>query len=79
MLERFEDPRRAGLLALEGAVELIAAQEAVCLERLERLELSMQDVPPNDFDYWVFDFRRRQIQAILDWLAACRSDELATI
>jgi DNA-binding PadR family transcriptional regulator len=67
------------ILALEGAVELIAAQEAVCRERLERLERSMQDVPPNDFDYLVFDFRRRQIQAILDWLAACRSDDFSTI
>ena len=63
------------ILELEGGAELITAQEAVCRERLARLERSVEAVPPDDFDHLVFDFRRRQIRAILDWLVACRSDE----
>ncbi|MBN1180450.1 MAG: helix-turn-helix transcriptional regulator [Anaerolineae bacterium] len=59
-------------LGLEGEDELIAAQEAVCRERLEQLESGARAIPPNDFNHLVFDFRRRQIEAILDWLAACR-------
>jgi DNA-binding PadR family transcriptional regulator len=66
-------------LELRGGEELIAAQEAVCRERLARLDQSAETVPPNDFNQLVFDFRRRQIQAILDWLAACRTDDVSTI
>ena len=65
-------------LDLEGRDELITAQEAVCRERLERMEESARAAPPNDFNQLVFDFRRRQIEAILDWLAACRRDDLST-
>ncbi len=64
-------------LNLEGRDELVAAQEAICQELLGRLEENARTVPPNDFDQLVFDFRRRQIEATLDWLAACRSNDLA--
>jgi DNA-binding PadR family transcriptional regulator len=66
------------LLELEGRDDLITAQEAVCQERLERLEENALDTPSNDFNHLVFDFRRRQIEAIMDWLAACRSSHLST-
>lgn len=67
------------MLELEGLEGLIAAQEAVCRERLAHLEQSAEAAPPNDFNQLVFDFRRRQVQAILDWLAACRTDDISTI
>lgn len=63
-------------LDLEGAHELVAAQERVCQERIERLERSATRCGPQDFDRLVFDFRRRQIEAILEWLQTCR-EELA--
>jgi DNA-binding PadR family transcriptional regulator len=58
-------------LGLEGAGELIVAQEAVCRERIERLERRAGRCGPRDFDRMVFDFRRRQIEAILAWLQSC--------
>jgi DNA-binding PadR family transcriptional regulator len=66
------------LLDLAGRDGLITAQEAVCRERLDRLEESARAIPPNDFNQLVFDFRRRQIEAILDWLATCRSEKPPT-
>jgi DNA-binding PadR family transcriptional regulator len=66
------------LLGLEGRDALITAQEAVCRERLERVEKSAKAVPPGDFSQLVFDFRRRQIVAILEWLAAYRSEGPST-
>jgi PadR family transcriptional regulator AphA len=58
-------------LGLEGAGELLVAQEAVCRERIERLERRAARCSPRDFDRLVFDFRRRQIEAILAWLKYC--------
>jgi DNA-binding PadR family transcriptional regulator len=58
-------------LGLEGAGALIVAQEAVCRERIERLERRAARCEPRDFDRMVFDFRRRQIEAILAWLQSC--------
>lgn len=58
-------------LGLEGAGELIAAQEAVCRERIERLERRAARCGSRDFDRMVFDFRRCQIEAILAWLQSC--------
>ncbi len=61
-------------LGLEGIGELIAAQEAVCRERVEQLERSAAQCDPHDFNRLVYDFRRRQIEAILDWLQVCREE-----
>jgi len=61
-------------LNLEGTAALIAAQEAMCRERIAGLEQSAAQCAPHDFARLVFDFRRRQVQAILDWLAACRQE-----
>jgi len=61
-------------LGLEGIGELIAAQETVCRERVERLERSAARCAPHDFNRLVYDFRRRQIEAILDWLQFCREE-----
>ena len=59
-------------LGLEGAEELIVAQEAICRERVARLEQSAAQCSPHDFNRLVYDFRRCQIEAILDWLQVCR-------
>lgn len=59
-------------LGLEGVRDLIAAQEKVCRERIEELEREMGQYPPRDINRLVFDFRRRQIEAIVDWLQVCR-------
>ncbi|RLC54770.1 MAG: PadR family transcriptional regulator [Chloroflexota bacterium] len=61
-------------LGLEGVEGLIAAQEAICRERIEGLERSAARCDPHDFNRLVFDFRRRQIAAILDWLQVCREE-----
>jgi DNA-binding PadR family transcriptional regulator len=61
-------------LGLEGIGELIAAQEAVCREQVEQMERSAAQCDPHDFNRLVYDFRRRQIEAILDWLQVCREE-----
>ncbi len=61
-------------LGLEGIGELVAAQEAICRERVERLERSAAQCNPHDFNRLIYDFRRRQIEAILDWLQVCREE-----
>lgn len=60
-------------LGLEGAEELIVAQEAVCRERVKLLEQSAAQCAPHDFNRLVYDFRRHQIEAILDWLIEVRA------
>jgi PadR family transcriptional regulator AphA len=59
-------------LGLEGVGDLIASQEAICRERVERLEQGKAQSVSHDLNWLVFDFRRRQIEAILDWLQVCR-------
>lgn len=61
-------------LGLEGVEGLVTAQEAVCRERLAYLEQQAAQCAPGDFARLAFDFRRRQVAAILDWLVACREE-----
>ena len=61
-------------LGLEGVTGLIAAQETACRERIELLEREMAQRPPHDLNRLVFDFRLRQIEAIVDWLQVCRDE-----
>lgn len=61
-------------LGLEGVDGLIAAQETICRERVEQLEQNTAQCSPHDFDRLVYDFRRRQIEAILDWLQFCQEE-----
>lgn len=58
-------------LDLQGVDDLIAAQEAVCREHVERLEQKAAQCAPRDINWLVFDFRRCQIEAIIDWLHTC--------
>jgi len=62
------------VLGLDGVEELLVAQGAICRERVAQLEQRMLQCSPHDFDRLVFDFRRRQIEAILAWLDACREE-----
>lgn len=55
-------------LGLKGAEKLIADQQAICRERIARLEDSTTSCEPDDFDRLVFDFRRRQVVSIMEWL-----------
>lgn len=61
-------------LNLEGTETLLAAQEELCRERIARLEHSAAQCDPQAFDRLVFDFRRRQIEAIVAWLKACQEE-----
>jgi DNA-binding PadR family transcriptional regulator len=63
-------------LGMEGAEELIADQETICRERIARLEQDAARCEPQDFDRFVFDFRLRQVKAILDWLQACHGETI---
>ncbi len=60
------------LLGLDGVEDLIAQQERACRKRIDRLNERAEQREAHAFDRLVFDFRRRQIEAILDWLASCR-------
>jgi len=61
-------------LGLEGVDDLIAAQETICRERAGELEQKIAQCSPHDINRLVFDFRRRQIEAIIDWLHTCREE-----
>ena len=61
-------------LDLEGVDDLIAAQESACRERVRGLEQKIAYCSPHDLNRLVFDFRRRQIEAIIDWLQTCREE-----
>jgi PadR family transcriptional regulator, regulatory protein AphA len=62
------------ILSLPGAGALIDAQRQVCAERMRRLQVEF-DESARESDVCaslVYDFRRRQIQAVIDWLEECR-------
>jgi PadR family transcriptional regulator AphA len=61
-------------LDLKGATKLIEDQQEICHERVRRFEDSIATCEPDDFDRLVFDFRRRQVESILDWLAAYQKE-----
>lgn len=61
-------------LDLGGGDELIEAQKAVCRERMEGLARAASHLSADDFGYLVFEFRRRQLEAILGWLDHCRRE-----
>ena len=61
-------------LDIKGMDKLITAQETVCHERIAQLKRNAAEREPQDFDRLVFNFRHRQIEAILDWLGACRKE-----
>lgn len=61
-------------LGLAGVDDLVAAQEAVCWERVQEMEQKIAQCPTHGVNRLVFDFRRRQIEAIIDWLHNCREE-----
>lgn len=58
-------------LGLAGVDELVEAQKAVCRERMDSLARSAAGLSADDFGNLVFEFRRRQLEAILGWLDHC--------
>ena len=61
-------------LGLRGAEKLIADQRLICQERIEQLDHRTTECQHDDFDRLVFDFRRRQIESIVDWLDAYQKE-----
>jgi DNA-binding PadR family transcriptional regulator len=59
-------------LGLAGMDELVEAQKAVCRERMDSLARAAAELSADDFGNLVFEFRRHQLEAILDWLDHCR-------
>ncbi len=62
----------AGLAGSAPARQLLQRQREACLEWLENLKsqaLALSGVHP--FETYVFDFRIRHVQAMLDWVEAC--------
>lgn len=54
-------------LNLDGMSALLEAQRQACRERLDELEKGAQG-GEDSFERLVYDFRRRRIEATLDWL-----------
>jgi len=59
-------------LGLEGVDALIEAQKTVCRERMDTLARAAANLSADDFGNLVFEFRRRQLEAVLDWLDHCQ-------
>jgi DNA-binding PadR family transcriptional regulator len=57
-------------LALEGLDELVARQQIVCQDQVERFERLMAETD-NDFRRCVLEFRRGQLEAVIRWLDRC--------
>ena len=58
-------------LALDGLDELVAQQQIVCQEQIERFSrLAAETDDP--FRRCVLEFRRGQLGAVIDWLDRCR-------
>jgi len=58
-------------LDLEGADDLLEAQRVLCQKQLEELKERVDGKSNDAFERIVTDFRRRRIQASVDWLRAC--------
>ncbi|MFW6135226.1 MAG: PadR family transcriptional regulator [Chloroflexota bacterium] len=58
-------------LDLEGGERLLEAQRAICRQRLRKLERRAAEGREDAFGCLVSDFRRRRIEASIDWLWAC--------
>ena len=61
-------------LGLNGSRDLLVAQEIICRERVEQLEQGIAQYEPRDLDRLVLDLRKRQIEAIIEWLKFCREE-----
>jgi hypothetical protein len=57
-------------LALDGLEELVARQQAVCQDQVERFERLTAETD-NEFRRCVLEFRRGQLEAVIRWLDRC--------
>ncbi len=63
----------------QDVAELLQAQRAACRDELERLAARLRDTPPDDrYHALVYDFRIRQVRAVLDWLDAREAECVAS-
>ena len=58
-------------LRLDGVEELIVAQKALCRERANDIARRAEQLRADDFQSLVLDFRRHQLEGIIDWLDSC--------
>jgi DNA-binding PadR family transcriptional regulator len=68
--------RLLDLLGLSDVGRLLDAQAAACQAQLERLA-EAEHAEHDRLDHLVFQFRRCQIQAMLEWLEVCRASLVA--
>ncbi|MCS7056121.1 MAG: PadR family transcriptional regulator [Thermoflexales bacterium] len=58
----------------QDVIELVRAQRDACRHELERLTARQRDAQPDDgYRALVYDFRIRQVRAILEWLDVCEA------
>jgi len=60
----------------QAAIALITLQRAACYAELERLINQQTTADPNSYRWLIYDFRLRQVRAILEWLEMCRAHPL---
>ena len=58
-------------LGLDGLVELIEAQKAICRERADGIARQAAELNRDDFENLVLGFRHQQLEAIIEWLDDC--------
>lgn len=62
----------------QDVAELLQAQRIACRDELERLAARLRNTQPgDDYHALVYNFRIRQVRAILDWLDACEAEHVA--
>ncbi|RMG62819.1 MAG: PadR family transcriptional regulator [Chloroflexi bacterium] len=58
----------------QDVAALVQVQRIACRDELERLIARLRNAPPDGgYHALVYDFRIRQVRAILDWLDACEA------
>lgn len=63
---------------LQDVAELVQTQRSACQRELERMSGRQHDAADNTYRGLIYDFRIRQIHAILAWLDACETQLVST-
>jgi DNA-binding PadR family transcriptional regulator len=62
---------------LQDVAELVQTQRGACHRELERMSGRQRDATDNVYRGLIYDFRIRQIHAILEWLDGCEAQLVA--